>query len=120
MVALMSSLGAPLIPTIAAADHVSLPAAQWLLTAALLAGALVTPVMGRLADRPHQRQAVLIALAVVVLGSVHPAGPSRRCRSQAAPASPWATRSPASSARPSATGLPSGSARLPWPLPWLW
>jgi hypothetical protein len=34
MVALMSSLGAPLIPTIAAADHVALPAARWLLTAA--------------------------------------------------------------------------------------
>jgi MFS family permease len=70
IVALVSSLGAPLIPVIASADHVSLSTAEWLLTAALLAGALVTPVMGRLADGPHQRRILLVALSVVLLGSV--------------------------------------------------
>jgi len=70
MVAIISSLGAPLIPTIAAQDHVSLSTAQWLLTAALLTGALVTPVLGRLADGTHQRDVIVLALGVVVLGSV--------------------------------------------------
>jgi predicted MFS family arabinose efflux permease len=70
VVAVVSSLGAPLIPTIARTDGVSLSTAQWLLTAALLTGALATPVMGRLADGPRKRQVILIALAVVLVGCV--------------------------------------------------
>jgi len=53
MVTVVSSLGAQLIPTIAETDHVSVSTAQWVLTAALLTGALATPVMGRLADGPR-------------------------------------------------------------------
>jgi MFS family permease len=70
LVAIVSSLGAPLIPTIAQADHVSLSTAQWLLTAALLTGALATPIMGRLADGPRQRDVILVALTVVMVGCV--------------------------------------------------
>jgi MFS family permease len=70
LVAIVSSLGAPLIPTIAHADHVTLSTAQWLLTAALLTGALATPVMGRLADGPRQRDVILGALVVVLVGCV--------------------------------------------------
>ena len=70
LVAIVSSLGAPLIPTIAQADHVSLSTAQWLLTAALLTGALATPIMGRLADGPRQRDVIVVALAVVLVGCV--------------------------------------------------
>jgi len=70
LVAVVSSLGALLIPSIAQADHVSLSTAQWLLTAALLAGALATPIMGRLADGPRQRDVILGALAVVLVGCV--------------------------------------------------
>src|ERR1700677_2441425 len=70
LVAIMNSLGAPLIPTIASHDHVSLSTGQWLLTAALLTGALATPVMGRLADGPRQRQVILVALVVVLAGCV--------------------------------------------------
>jgi MFS family permease len=70
LVAIVSSLGAPLIPTIAHADHVTLSTAQWLLTAALLTGALATPVMGRLADGPRQRDVILGALGVVLVGCV--------------------------------------------------
>src|ERR1700728_3261095 len=70
LVAIVSSLGAPLIPTIARAENVSLSTAQWLLTAALLTGALATPVMGRLADGPRQRQVILVALVVVLAGCV--------------------------------------------------
>ena len=70
LVAIMNSLGAPLIPTIASHDHVSLSTGQWLLTAALLTGALATPVMGRLADGPKQRQVIFVALSVVLVGCV--------------------------------------------------
>ena len=70
LVAIVSSLGALLIPSIARADHVSLSTAQWLLTAALLTGALATPIMGRLADGPRQRDVILGALAVVLVGCV--------------------------------------------------
>jgi MFS family permease len=70
LVAIVSSLGAPLIPTIARADHVTLSTAQWLLTAALMTGALATPVMGRLADGPRQRTVILVALSVVLVGCV--------------------------------------------------
>src|ERR1700712_1741608 len=68
--AIVGSLGAPLVPTVAAATHVSLADAQWSLTISLLAGAVATPVMGRLGDGPHRRRVVLFALAVVGLGSV--------------------------------------------------
>lgn len=70
LVAIVSSLGAPLIPTIAHTDHVTLSTAQWLLTAALLTGALATPIMGRLADGPRQRDVILGALVVVLAGCV--------------------------------------------------
>ncbi len=68
--AIVSSLGAPLIPTIARSSHVSLSTGQWLLTAALLTGALATPVMGRLADGARQRDVILVSLGVVFAGCV--------------------------------------------------
>src|ERR1700693_2851518 len=70
VVAVMSSLGAPLIPAISAASHVSLSAGEWLLTITLLTGALATPIMGRLADGPHQRRVILVALSIVLVGLV--------------------------------------------------
>ncbi|MFE8948359.1 MFS transporter [Streptomyces sp. NPDC007856] len=70
LVAVISSLGAPLIPTIAAVDHVSMSSAQWSLTVTMLVGAVATPVMGRLGDGPHRRKAILTGLAVVLVGSV--------------------------------------------------
>jgi MFS family permease len=70
VVAVMSSLGAPLIPSISAASHVSLSAGEWLLTITLLTGALATPIMGRLADGPHQRRVILVALSIVLVGLV--------------------------------------------------
>ena len=68
LVALVSSLGAPLVPTIAHTEGVSLSTAQWLLTATLLTGALTTPVLGRLADGPKQREVILFGLALVLAG----------------------------------------------------
>ncbi|WUD70733.1 MFS transporter [Streptomyces sp. NBC_00510] len=70
LVAVVSSLGAPLVPTIAAEEHVSLNDAQWSLTVTLLVGAVVTPVMGRLGDGPRRRPVILGALVAVLTGCV--------------------------------------------------
>ena len=70
VVAIVSSLGAPMIPTIAAAYRVPLADAQWSLTITLLVGALATPTMGRLGDGPHRRIVIITALAAVTLGCV--------------------------------------------------
>ena len=68
LVAVISSLGAPLIPSIATADGVSLSTAEWLLTAALMTGAVATPIMGRLADGPLKRRVIEVALIAVAAG----------------------------------------------------
>lgn len=70
LVAIISSLGAPLIPTIAAVDHVSVSDAQWSLTATMLVGAVATPTMGRLGDGPHRKKVILTGLGVVIVGSL--------------------------------------------------
>ncbi|MEP7025295.1 MAG: MFS transporter [Actinomycetota bacterium] len=77
VVAAVGSLGAPLVPAVAAGTHVSLGAAQWTLTITLLGGAVCAPVLGRLGDGPHRRGVILAVLAVVAAGSaltVLPAG----------------------------------------------
>ena len=68
VVAVISSLGAPLIPAIAETMGTSLPDAQWALTVTLLVGAVATPVVGRLGDGRHRRAVILAALAVVTVG----------------------------------------------------
>ncbi|CAN5379420.1 MFS transporter [soil metagenome] len=70
LMAVVTSLGAPLIPSIAIADGVSLSTAQWLLTITLLTGAIATPVMGRFADGPRQRDVIVVALSAVVIGCI--------------------------------------------------
>jgi MFS family permease len=70
VVAVISSLGAPLVPSIAAADGVGLSDAQWALTVTLVVGAVATPVVGRLGDGRHRRTVMLGVLGVVVLGSL--------------------------------------------------
>jgi MFS family permease len=70
LLAVVSSLGAPLIPTLSRVDGVSLSTGEWILTIALLTGALATPVMGRLADGHRQRDVILIPLGAVLVGCV--------------------------------------------------
>jgi MFS family permease len=65
----VSTLGTPLIPKIAAEQHVSLESAQWVLTITLVVGAVVGPVLGRLGDGRLCRHLLLLTLAVVCLGS---------------------------------------------------
>lgn len=68
--AVISSLGAPLIPSIATDLDVPLSSAQWSLTAALLAGAVSAPIMGRLGDGPRRRATLVSGLVLVTLGGV--------------------------------------------------
>ena len=70
VVAVISSLGAPLVPAIAASTGAALPHAQWALTITLLVGAVATPVVGRLGDGPNRRTVVLSVLGLVTLGGV--------------------------------------------------
>jgi len=69
VVAVVGSLGAPLITSVATTLGVSLAAAQWTLTIALLTGAVATPVLGRLGTGPRRRAVVLGTLGVVAAGS---------------------------------------------------
>jgi predicted MFS family arabinose efflux permease len=66
--AIVSSLGAPLIPSIARTDHVSLSQAQWSLTITLLVAAVASPVMGRLGDGRYRRGVIVATLALIVVG----------------------------------------------------
>ncbi len=70
VVSVISSLGAPLIPSLARELHVSLAAAQWSLTVTLLVGAVASPFVGRLGDGPRRRTVLLSCLAIVTLGGV--------------------------------------------------
>lgn len=70
VVSIISSLGAPLLPDVAKELEISLPNAQWSLTAALIAGALSAPILGRLGDGRHRRRSMLGALVVVSAGGV--------------------------------------------------
>lgn len=70
VVSVISSLGAPLIPAIAARFDASLGSAQWSLTLTLLLGAISSPVIGRLGDGPHRRTVLLWCLAAVSFGGV--------------------------------------------------
>jgi predicted MFS family arabinose efflux permease len=68
LTALVSGLGAPLVPTIARRYGVSLADAQWSLTGTQLVGAISAPVLGRLAGGPRRREAMLASMGLVLLG----------------------------------------------------
>lgn len=68
--AVISSLGAPLLPTIAHDLDVSVSTAQWSLTVTLLVAAVASPVMGRLGDGPRRRETFIIGLVLVLAGNV--------------------------------------------------
>lgn len=70
VVSVISSLGAPLIPTIARVFHESLTTSQWSLTVGLLSGAVSAPVMGRLGDGRRRRATIIGGLGAVTLGGV--------------------------------------------------
>jgi len=69
-VALMQTLVVPIVGQLPGLLHASPTDASWVLTAALLAGAVATPVAGRLGDMYGKRRVMLASLALMVVGSV--------------------------------------------------
>ena len=72
----VASLGTPLLPAVEQAEHVSLAASQWALTITLLAGSVITPVMGRLGDGRWRRRTIVGGVAVMLAGCVLSAVPA--------------------------------------------
>ena len=70
VVSLMQTLVIPLIPQLPTLLHTSSSNATWAITATLLAGAIATPVVGRLGDMYGKRRMLLVSLALLVAGSV--------------------------------------------------
>jgi MFS family permease len=70
VLSVVSVLGAPLIPTIAEAQGISLETAQWILTGPLMIGAVLTPLVGRLADGQHRKAVIVATIGLVALGGV--------------------------------------------------
>ncbi|MET7996310.1 MFS transporter [Amycolatopsis sp. NPDC005232] len=66
----MQTLVVPLIPAFPKLLNASPTDAAWVVTVTLLAGAIITPVAGRLGDLYGKRRVLLASLAVLVVGSV--------------------------------------------------
>jgi predicted MFS family arabinose efflux permease len=70
VVSIISSLGAPLLVTVAQDFHTSISTAQWSLTVTLITGAVASPVLGRLGDGRRRRETIIVSLALVTVGGV--------------------------------------------------
>lgn len=69
-VAMNQSIMLPLLSDLPRLLDTSAASASWLVTATLLAGALATPNISRLADMFGKRRMVLVSLAAMVAGSL--------------------------------------------------
>ncbi|MFD0021595.1 MFS transporter [Streptomyces sp. NPDC058382] len=69
-VAVMQTLLVPVIKDLPTLLHTDPSNATWVMTATLLAGAVSTPIMGRLGDLNGKRKMLLASLAVMVIGSL--------------------------------------------------
>lgn len=70
VVSLMQTLVIPLLPQLPRLLHTSTDNASWAITATLLAGAVATPVMGRLGDMYGKRRMLLVSIVSLTIGSV--------------------------------------------------
>lgn len=68
-VSLMQTLVVPLLPRYPELLNASPATVTWLVTATLVAGAVATPLLGRLGDMYGKRRMLLVALSLVVIGS---------------------------------------------------
>jgi EmrB/QacA subfamily drug resistance transporter len=68
--AILQSMVAPALPAIAHDLHTSSSSVSWVLTAYLLAAAVLTPILGRLGDIAGKRRVMLAVLVIVAAGSV--------------------------------------------------
>ncbi|MGX1971403.1 MFS transporter [Streptomyces kronopolitis] len=69
-VAVMQTLLVPVIKDLPVLLNTAPSNATWVLTATLLAGAVATPIMGRLGDLNGKRRMLLASLAIMVVGSL--------------------------------------------------
>ncbi len=70
VVSLMQTLVIPLIPSLPSLLNTSASNASWVITATLLAGAVVTPISGRLGDMFGKRRILFASLLALIVGSV--------------------------------------------------
>ncbi|MFI9509177.1 MFS transporter [Nocardia sp. NPDC052566] len=70
VVSLMQTLVIPIIPTLPHLLNTSASNASWVVTATLLAGAVATPISGRLGDMLGKRRVLFANLLLLVAGSV--------------------------------------------------
>lgn len=70
VVSLMQTLVIPLVPKLPSLLGAPASDTAWTITATLLAGAVATPVVGRLGDMYGKRRMLLVSLAILVAGSV--------------------------------------------------
>ncbi|MER7989887.1 MFS transporter [Streptomyces noursei] len=70
VVAVMQTLLVPVIKDLPTLLGTASSNATWVMTATLLAGAVATPIMGRLGDLYGKRRMLLASLAVMVIGSL--------------------------------------------------
>jgi len=68
--AVLQSLVAPALATIGADLGVTTGDAAWVLTAYLLAAAVLTPILGRLGDMVGKRRILIIVLALLLVGTL--------------------------------------------------
>jgi len=68
--AVTQTVAVPLIPQWPRLLHTSALSASWVVTAALLAGAIVNPIAGRLADLYGKRLVIMVSLLLLVVGSL--------------------------------------------------
>ncbi|MFF4899626.1 MFS transporter [Streptomyces sp. NPDC001068] len=70
LMAVMQTVVVPLLPDLPRLTHSSAGAVSWMVTATLLAGAVLTPVLGRAGDMYGKRRVLTGALALMTVGSV--------------------------------------------------
>jgi Arabinose efflux permease len=77
--ALLQSLVAPALPAFQHELHTSENSVSWILTAYLLSASIATPLLGRLGDMYGKERLLVIALALLAVGTLRRRW-RRRCR----------------------------------------
>lgn len=70
LMAIMQTVVVPLLPDLPRLTGASPAGVSWMVTATLLAGAVLTPVLGRAGDMYGKRRVLLIALGLMTFGSL--------------------------------------------------
>ncbi|MET7651862.1 MULTISPECIES: MFS transporter [unclassified Streptomyces] len=70
LMAVMQTVVVPLLPDLPRLTGASAGAVSWMVTASLLSGAVLTPVLGRAGDMYGKRRVLLLSFALMAAGSV--------------------------------------------------